>query len=88
MLIERKIVSEERKKKGFERVNSEEFKGKNTQNKGKKYFVKKKIKLSNYLESLVRLEGLEPPVLAFVAPYFIQLNYKRIYKKYYKAYVL
>lgn len=37
-------VSEERKKKEFERVNFEEFRGKNTQNKGKLYSAKRKIK--------------------------------------------
>ena len=38
-------ISEERKKKEFERVNQEISQGKNTQNRGKKFFVKRKIKV-------------------------------------------
>ena len=37
-------VSEERKKKEFERVNFEQFQGKNSQNKGKNFTAKTKIK--------------------------------------------
>lgn len=37
-------ISEERKKKEFEKIHQDTFQGKNEQNKGKKYFVKKKIK--------------------------------------------
>lgn len=37
-------ISEERKKKEFEKIHQNTFQGKNEQNKGKKYFVKKKIK--------------------------------------------
>lgn len=37
-------ISEERKKKEFEKIHQDTFQGKNDQNKGKKYFVKKKIK--------------------------------------------
>jgi site-specific recombinase XerD len=37
-------ISEERKKKEFERVHQEVSQGKNTQNKGKKFFARRKIK--------------------------------------------
>ena len=37
-------VSEERKKKEFERVNFEEFQGKSSKNKGKIFTAKRKIK--------------------------------------------
>ncbi len=37
-------VSEERKKKEFERVNFEQFQGKSSQNKGKIFTAKRKIK--------------------------------------------
>lgn len=37
-------ISEERKKKEFERVHQEQFQGKNTENKGKRFIVKRKIK--------------------------------------------
>lgn len=38
-------ITEERKKKEFERIHEDKSQGKNTQNKGKKFFVKKKIKV-------------------------------------------
>jgi site-specific recombinase XerD len=38
-------ISEERKKREFERVHQETFQGKNTQDKGKKFYAKKKIKV-------------------------------------------
>ena len=37
-------VSEERKKKEFERVNFEQFQGKSNENKGKIFIAKRKIK--------------------------------------------
>ena len=37
-------ITEERKKKEFERIHNNTTQGKNVQNKGKKYIVKRKIK--------------------------------------------
>lgn len=37
-------VSEERKKKEYERINFEQFQGKSSQNKGKTFTAKRKIK--------------------------------------------
>lgn len=38
-------ISEERKKKEFERVNQEHHQGKNAENKGKRFIAKRKIKI-------------------------------------------
>lgn len=61
-------ISEERKKKEYARVNQEDVQGKNSQNKGKKYFLIRRIKaLKRCLRTLVCQEGFEPPIFKFVA---------------------